>query len=79
MILFKIFINLFITVTLELVDGVIKTIFEHEEFNLLQIHFHWGHSEHEINGTKYDSELHLVHKSSVDENKFAVLGYLFKV
>jgi carbonic anhydrase len=52
---------------------------EAEPYNLLQMHFHWRGSEHFVNGKKFAAELHLVHQSEIDENKFSVIGFLFKV
>lgn len=57
------------------------------------VHFHWGSrqfkgSEHEINGYKYDLEMHIVHRNvkyeSIEiardfEDGLTVLGILFKV
>ena len=60
-------------------DGEVRTVMEHEEFSLLQMHFHWGVSEHKINNKYYAAELHLVHKSLSHDKKFAVLGFLFEV
>ena len=60
-------------------DGEINTKFQHEDFSFLQMHFHWGHSEHEIAGQHFVSELHLVHQSRSTNDKYAVLGFLFKV
>jgi carbonic anhydrase len=64
---------------LHLEDGLINTVFEHEEYSLLQMHFHWGFSEHEIVDENFVAELHLVHSSLLREGNYAVLGFLFKV
>ena len=64
---------------MSLEDGLINTVFEHEEFSFLQMHFHWGFSEHEIVGNTFVAELHLVHRSLLTQGKFGVLGFLFKV
>uniref|UniRef100_A0A0R0ELX6 Carbonic anhydrase n=1 Tax=Glycine max TaxID=3847 RepID=A0A0R0ELX6_SOYBN len=45
-------------------------------YNLIQCHWHTP-SEHTLNGTKFDLELHAVHKSSKGE--FAVIGILYKI
>ncbi len=71
--------NLFLLVNLDLENGQIETILENEKFSFEQMHFHWNHSEHAINSKRYAAELHLVHRSFLDENKFAVLGFLFQV
>ncbi|CAF0855706.1 unnamed protein product [Brachionus calyciflorus] len=49
---------------------------EGSEYKFLQMHFHWRGSEHYVNGHRYAGELHLVHQSTQDENKFAVIGFL---
>ena len=36
-------------------------------------------SEHFINGRKFAGELHMVHQSKNDSNRFAVLGFLIEV
>ena len=46
------------------------------EFQLMQFHFH-HRSEHTVNGTAYDMELHLVNQDSVSGN-LAVLGVFLK-
>jgi carbonic anhydrase len=56
-----------------------STVFEHEQFKLAQMHFHWGHSEHLINGKLYAAELHLVHTSYMNPSKYAVLGFMIQV
>lgn len=43
-------------------------------YNLLQFHFHWT-SEHALNGTKGDMEVHLVHQDP-ETKKLAVLGVI---
>ena len=43
------------------------------------MHFHWGHSEHLINGKMYAAELHLVHTSYLNPSKYAVLGFMLQV
>ncbi|KAG0288704.1 hypothetical protein BGZ96_007545 [Linnemannia gamsii] len=45
-------------------------------FNLVQFHFHTP-SEHRINGHHADAELHLVHRSPIDQS-LAVVGVLLK-
>lgn len=50
-----------------------------EEFEFLQMHFHWRGSEHQINGRKFAAELHLVHRSLSDPKIHAVIGFLFQV
>jgi carbonic anhydrase len=52
---------------------------ENSTYRLLQMHFHWRGSEHYIDGHKFAAELHLVHQSMENSNKFAVLGFLFSV
>jgi carbonic anhydrase len=52
---------------------------ENQKYKMLQMHFHWRGSEHFVNGHKFSAELHLVHQNVNDTNKFAVLGFLFKV
>ena len=52
---------------------------ENDDYKLLQMHFHWRGSEHYVNGHKFVAELHLVHQNMNDKNKFAVLGFLFRV
>lgn len=52
---------------------------ENEKFNLLQLHFHWRGSEHLVNGRKFAAEIHMVHKSAVNEGRFAVLGFFIEV
>jgi len=52
---------------------------EDQKYKMLQMHFHWRGSEHFVNGHKFSAELHLVHQNVNDTNKFAVLGFLFKV
>ncbi len=44
-------------------------------YRLQQYHFH-APSEHTLNGTYYDIELHLVHQS--DDGKYAVVGVMIK-
>jgi carbonic anhydrase len=44
------------------------------KYNLLQFHFHYA-SEHAINGTKGDMEVHLVHQDP-ETKKLAVLGVI---
>ena len=52
---------------------------ENEQFKMLQMHFHWRGSEHFINGRKFAGELHMVHQSKNDSNRFAVLGFFIEV
>jgi carbonic anhydrase len=52
---------------------------ENDEYKLLQMHFHWGASEHFLNGHRYAAELHLVHQNIKNESEFAVLGFLIAV
>ena len=52
---------------------------DNQTYKFLQMHFHWRGSEHFIDGHRYSAELHLVHQNTQDENKFAVLGFLFEV
>ncbi|KAK3845840.1 MAG: alpha carbonic anhydrase [Linnemannia gamsii] len=47
-----------------------------KEYNLIQFHFHTP-SEHRINGRHADAELHLVHRSPVDQS-LAVIGVLLQ-
>ncbi|KAF9079339.1 hypothetical protein BGX23_004349, partial [Mortierella sp. AD031] len=47
-----------------------------KQYNLVQFHFHTP-SEHRINGRHADAELHLVHRSPVD-NSLAVIGVLLQ-
>ena len=44
-------------------------------YKLLQFHFHTP-SEHMVNGSHYDMEMHLVHKN--DKNELAVIGVFMK-
>ena len=67
------------TIVYALNNETVYTIFNEGNFSLVQMHFHWGHSEHQINGIFYFAELHLVHRSVVDPSKLAVLGFLFQV
>ena len=53
--------------------------FDNETFMLNQIHFHWGGSEHQINGKKYVAELHMVYQNQNNTKKYGVLGFLFQV
>jgi carbonic anhydrase len=46
-------------------------------YDLQQFHFHTP-SEHQLDGTTYPLELHLVHALRGDEGKYAVVGVLFK-
>ncbi|KZV38322.1 alpha carbonic anhydrase 4-like [Dorcoceras hygrometricum] len=46
------------------------------EYNLLQVHWHTP-SEHTVNGTRFDMELHLVHNNS--RGDIAVVGILYKL
>ncbi|KAF9903218.1 hypothetical protein EC991_004084 [Linnemannia zychae] len=47
-----------------------------KQYNLVQFHFHTP-SEHRINGRHADAELHLVHRSPVDQS-LAVIGVLLQ-
>ncbi|KAF9134752.1 hypothetical protein BGW39_006006 [Mortierella sp. 14UC] len=47
-----------------------------KQYNLVQFHFHTS-SEHRINGRHADAELHLVHRSPVDQS-LAVIGVLLQ-
>lgn len=67
------------TIQYSLTNETIYTIFNRQKFSLLQMHFHWGHSEHEINGALYKAELHLVHQSVTNSSVIAVLGFFFEV
>jgi len=55
------------------------------EYVLDSVHFHWGDkdhegSEHTLNGTSLDMEMHMVHKSNYDgTEQFAVVSKLFNV
>ncbi|GAA0160338.1 dehydratase [Lithospermum erythrorhizon] len=46
------------------------------DYKLAQIHWH-SPSEHTVNGTRYDLEGHLVHKSA--DGGIAVIGILYKI
>ncbi|XP_073273584.1 alpha carbonic anhydrase 4-like [Primulina huaijiensis] len=46
------------------------------EYKLLQVHWHTP-SEHTLNGTRFDMELHLVHNNS--RGDIAVVGILYKL
>ncbi|XP_077213427.1 alpha carbonic anhydrase 4-like [Tasmannia lanceolata] len=46
------------------------------KYNLIQCHWH-SPSEHTINGTRYDLELHMVHQSI--DGKIAVVGILYSI
>jgi carbonic anhydrase len=67
------------TIQYSLTNETIYTIFNRQKFSLLQMHFHWGHSEHEIDGALYKAELHLVHQSVTNSSVIAVLGFFFEV
>lgn len=51
---------------------------EDMEYKFLQMHFHWRGSEHYVDGHRFAGELHLVHQSVSDENKFSVIGFLLR-
>lgn len=54
---------------------------EVQEYHSRSLHYHTK-SEHKINGTLYDGELHMVFEKagpSVLEDNFCVLGFIFKV
>lgn len=67
------------TIQYALDNNTINTVFNSETFSLVQMHFHWGHSEHEINGKLQKAEIHLVHQSVNNASIKAVLGFLFRV
>lgn len=46
-------------------------------YDLKQFHFHTP-SEHQLDGTTYPLELHMVHALRGEEGKYAVVGVLFK-
>jgi carbonic anhydrase len=46
-------------------------------YDLQQFHFHTP-SEHQLDGTTYPLELHMVHALRGEEGKYAVVGVLFK-
>ncbi|OMP04128.1 Alpha carbonic anhydrase [Corchorus capsularis] len=46
------------------------------EYGVVNVHWH-SPSEHTFNGTRYDLELHLVHKSG--QNNFAVVSMLYQI
>ncbi|XP_059462822.1 alpha carbonic anhydrase 4-like [Corylus avellana] len=52
-----------------------KIIINGADYKLQQCHWH-SPSEHTINGSRYDLEIHVVHQSS--SGKFAVVGILYK-
>jgi carbonic anhydrase len=52
---------------------------ENVKYKMLQMHFHWRGSEHTVNGYKFAGELHLVHQSTVNPSKLAVLGFFLGV
>ena len=47
-------------------------------YELKQFHMHWPHSEHAVNGYKYDAEIHFVHElpntPKTDYNHYAVVA-----
>ncbi|CAN8232417.1 unnamed protein product, partial [Cochlearia groenlandica] len=53
-----------------------KIIINNTEFKLAQCHWH-SPSEHTINGTRYDLELHMVHTSA--QGQTAVIGVLYRL
>ncbi|KAL1205343.1 Alpha carbonic anhydrase 4 [Cardamine amara subsp. amara] len=53
-----------------------KMTIHQTDYKLVQCHWH-SPSEHTINGTSYDLELHMVHTSA--EGKTAVIGVLYKL
>ncbi|KAF8096133.1 hypothetical protein N665_0317s0039 [Sinapis alba] len=53
-----------------------KMMIHHTEFKLVQCHWH-SPSEHTVNGTRYDMELHMVHTSA--EGQTAVIAVLYKL
>lgn len=52
---------------------------ENITFNLLQWHFHWHGSEHQLNGRYYPAEIHMVHQSEANSSRLAVIGILLEV
>lgn len=52
---------------------------DNSNYKLLQMHFHWRGSEHLFNNNKFSAELHMVHQSVNDPNKYAVLGFMFSL
>lgn len=55
-----------------------KTKHDNMEYKFLQMHFHWRGSEHYVDGHRFAGELHLVHQSITDENRFSVIGFLLR-
>ncbi|XP_023633820.1 alpha carbonic anhydrase 4 [Capsella rubella] len=53
-----------------------KVTIHQTDYKLVQSHWH-SPSEHTINGTRYDLELHMVHTSAQGKN--AVIGLLYKL
>ncbi|KAH0901758.1 hypothetical protein HID58_041261 [Brassica napus] len=53
-----------------------KMMIDHTEFKLVQCHWH-SPSEHTINRTRYDMELHMVHTSA--QSQTAVIAVLYKL
>merc|ERR1719347_836456 len=63
-----------------------------DEYQILQLHFHWGPndnegSEHTLDGLRYPMEMHIVHRNMrLNDNEFlskprglAVTGFFFNV
>ncbi|CAN8325444.1 unnamed protein product [Cochlearia groenlandica] len=53
-----------------------KIIIRRTEYKLVQCHWH-SPSEHTVNGTRYEMELHMVHTTA--KGKTAVIGVLYKI
>ncbi|XP_048539909.1 alpha carbonic anhydrase 7-like [Triticum urartu] len=47
-------------------------------YRLRQMHWH-SPSEHALNGSRYDLELHMLHQSDKASNKYAVVAQLFQI
>jgi len=54
-------------------------MFDLNNFEFRQMHFHWRGSEHTVNGHHYESELHLVHDNMNESGTYAVISFLFQV
>ena len=46
-------------------------------YSALQFHFH-SHSEHLINGSYYDLEMHIVHYNAEIDKAYAIIGVMFQ-
>uniref|UniRef100_A0A5B7A4H8 Carbonic anhydrase n=1 Tax=Davidia involucrata TaxID=16924 RepID=A0A5B7A4H8_DAVIN len=53
-----------------------ELILDNKKYKLKQMHWH-SPSEHQINGIRYDAELHLVH--AADDGTLTVVGILYKL